>query len=49
LSVAIEDAAKAGDFSRAAQLTDVLEQELAGLQQALVAFVASQPPDGAGG
>jgi HPt (histidine-containing phosphotransfer) domain-containing protein len=42
LSVAIEEAVKAGDFSRAAQLTDALEQELAGLQQALVAFVASQ-------
>lgn len=42
LSVAIEEAVKAGDFGRAAQLTDVLEQELAGLQEALVAFVASQ-------
>ena len=49
LSVAIEEAVKAGDFGRAAQLTDVLEQELAALQQALVAFVASQPPDSAGG
>ena len=49
LSVVIEEAANAGDFGRAAQLTDVLEQELAGLQRALVAFVAAQPPDGADG
>ncbi|MEO5822267.1 MAG: Hpt domain-containing protein [Vicinamibacteraceae bacterium] len=44
LSVAIEDAATAGEFVRAGQLADLLEQELAALQQALVAFVASQPP-----
>lgn len=41
LSMAIEDAATAGDFGRASQLTDLLEQELTGLQQALAAFVAS--------
>jgi HPt (histidine-containing phosphotransfer) domain-containing protein len=46
LSMAIEDAAKAADYGRAAQLTDLLEQELAGLQQALVAFVASRPAGG---
>ena len=44
LSVAIEDAATASDYSRAAQLTDVLEQELTVLQQALAAFVASRGP-----
>jgi HPt (histidine-containing phosphotransfer) domain-containing protein len=44
LSIAIEEAAKAGDFGRATQLADALEQELAGLLQALAAFVASQAP-----
>lgn len=48
LSIAIEDAAKAGDFARAGKLTDVLEQELAALQQALAAFVASHPAGDAG-
>jgi HPt (histidine-containing phosphotransfer) domain-containing protein len=43
LSIAIEDAAMAGDYARAGQLAEVLEQELAGLQQALAAFVASHP------
>jgi HPt (histidine-containing phosphotransfer) domain-containing protein len=42
LAIAIEDAANAGDYGRASQLTDLLEQELTGLQQALVAFVASR-------
>jgi HPt (histidine-containing phosphotransfer) domain-containing protein len=42
LSIAIEDAANAGDYPRASQLTDLLEQELTGLQQALVAFVESR-------
>ena len=41
VSIAIEDAAAAGDFGRAAQLADLLEQELTGLQQALAAFVES--------
>jgi len=49
LSIAIEDAANAGDYARAGQLTDRLEQELAALQQALVAFVASQPASGDAG
>ena len=44
LSIAIEDAARAGDYGRATQLIDLLEQELAGLQQALAAFVATQCP-----
>jgi HPt (histidine-containing phosphotransfer) domain-containing protein len=44
LSIAIEDAAKAGDFARVTQLTDVLEQELAALRAALAAFVASRSP-----
>ncbi|MFI5076061.1 MAG: Hpt domain-containing protein [Vicinamibacteria bacterium] len=49
LSIAIEDAARAGDYGRATQLIDLLEQELAGLQQALAAFVATQcPGPGAG-
>ena len=48
LSMAIEDAAKAGDYGRAAQLIDLLEQELAGLQQALTAFVAAHPAGDAG-
>jgi len=48
LSIAIEDAAGAGDYGRAGQLTDLLEQELAGLQQALAAFVASRPAGDAG-
>ena len=42
LSIAIEDAAQAGDFARAGQLADVLGQELTALQQALAAFVASR-------
>ena len=42
LSIAIEDAANARDFARAGKLADLLEQELTGLQQALVAFVASR-------
>jgi HPt (histidine-containing phosphotransfer) domain-containing protein len=42
LSIAIEDAANGGDYARAAQLTDLLEQELTALQQALAAFVASR-------
>ncbi len=42
LSIAIEDAARAGDYGRAAQLSDLLEQELTGLQQALAAFVAAR-------
>ena len=41
LSIAIEDAAKAGDFGTAGTLIDRLEQELTGLREALVAFVAS--------
>jgi HPt (histidine-containing phosphotransfer) domain-containing protein len=48
LSVAIEDAANAGDYGRAAQLADLLEQELASLQQALVDFVASRHPSNGG-
>jgi HPt (histidine-containing phosphotransfer) domain-containing protein len=40
LSVQIEDAAKAGDFAKAAALSDKLALELAGLQKALAAFVA---------
>ena len=48
LSIAIEDAAKAADYGRAAQLADLLEQELAGLQQALVTFVASHPAGDSG-
>jgi HPt (histidine-containing phosphotransfer) domain-containing protein len=48
LSIAIEDAAIAGDYPRASQLTDLLEQELAGLRQALVDFVASRPASDAG-
>jgi HPt (histidine-containing phosphotransfer) domain-containing protein len=46
LSIAIEDAAKAGDYGRATQLIDLLEQELTRLQQALAAFVDAQPPPG---
>lgn len=42
LSIAIEDAARAGDYGRASQLADVLEHELASLHQALAAFVASR-------
>src|SRR4051812_33065436 len=48
LSIAIEDAAKTGDYGGATALIDRLEQELAGLQQALTAFVASHPAGGAG-
>ena len=48
LSVAIEEAAKASEYGRATELIDRLEQELAGLQQALAAFVAAQPPPGGG-
>jgi HPt (histidine-containing phosphotransfer) domain-containing protein len=48
LSIAVEDAANAGDFGRAAQLADLLEQELAGLQRALVAFVAARAAGNAG-
>jgi HPt (histidine-containing phosphotransfer) domain-containing protein len=48
LSIAIEDAAKAGDYGRATGLIDRLEQELAGLQQALAAFVAAYPSAGGG-
>ena len=48
LSIAIEDAANAGDYGRAGQLADLLEQELASLQQALVAFVASRSPSSNG-
>jgi HPt (histidine-containing phosphotransfer) domain-containing protein len=44
LSVAIEEAAKAGDFGAAAPLIDRLEQELAALRAALAAFVATQGP-----
>ncbi|HWJ55402.1 MAG TPA: Hpt domain-containing protein [Vicinamibacterales bacterium] len=46
LSIAIEDAAKAGDYGRATALIDRLAQELAGLQQALTAFVAAYPSAG---
>ena len=46
LSIAIEDAAKAGDYGRATALIDWLAQELAGLQQALTAFVAAYPSAG---
>ena len=42
LSVQIEDAAKAGDFAKASALSDRLATELAGLRQALTAFVAEQ-------
>ena len=50
LSIAIEDAAKAGDYApRHAARPIVLEQELAGLQQALVAFVADAVPAGDAG
>ena len=49
LSAQIEEAARAGDFSKAALMTDRLASELAGLEKALVAFVATQdsrpPPD----
>src|SRR4029079_371514 len=48
LSMAIEDAAKAGDYGRATALIDRLEQELAGLQQALTAFVVAHQAGGAG-
>jgi HPt (histidine-containing phosphotransfer) domain-containing protein len=48
LSIAIEDAAQAGDYGRASQLADVLEGELASLHQALIAFVASRPAGDAG-
>jgi len=41
LSVQIEDAAKAGDFAKASALSDRLATELAGLRQALTAFVAA--------
>jgi HPt (histidine-containing phosphotransfer) domain-containing protein len=47
LSIAIEEAAKAGDYALATSLTDALEQELAALQQALAAFVATHAPPGA--
>jgi HPt (histidine-containing phosphotransfer) domain-containing protein len=47
LCEAIEDAAKEaatiGDFSRASTLTERLGVELAGLEKALIAFVASNP------
>ena len=43
LSVAIEEAAGLGDFARAATLTERLATELAGLEKALAAFVASNP------
>jgi hypothetical protein len=47
LAVGIEEAAKIGDFVRAGQLVDRLATELAGLEQALIAFVASNPqPEG---
>ena len=46
LSMAIEDAAKAGDYGRATALIDRLAQELAGVQQALTAFVAAYPSAG---
>jgi HPt (histidine-containing phosphotransfer) domain-containing protein len=42
LSTQIEDAAKTGDFTRASILTERLASELAGLEKALVAFVATQ-------
>jgi HPt (histidine-containing phosphotransfer) domain-containing protein len=49
LSTQIEDAAKTGDFTGASLLIDQLASELAGLQKALVAFVATQdtspPPE----
>jgi HPt (histidine-containing phosphotransfer) domain-containing protein len=49
LSAAIEEAAKAGDYARATELIDRLDQELAALREALAAFVATQSPDpGAG-
>ena len=41
LSIDIEDAAKAGDYATANSLIERLEQELAALREALVAFVAS--------
>jgi HPt (histidine-containing phosphotransfer) domain-containing protein len=44
LSIAIEDAAQAGDYARAVQLAEVLAGELAALEQALAAFVATQCP-----
>jgi HPt (histidine-containing phosphotransfer) domain-containing protein len=44
LSVAIEEAAKANDFARASLLIEKLGTELAGLEKALAAFVAEQPP-----
>jgi HPt (histidine-containing phosphotransfer) domain-containing protein len=43
LSIAIEDAAKAGDFFQAGHLTERLAAELASLAKALAAFVATQP------
>ena len=46
LSVAIEEAAKANDFARASLLIEKLGTELAGLEKALAAFVAEQPPAG---
>jgi len=46
LSMALEDAAKAGDYGRATALIDRLAQELAGVQQALTAFVAAYPSAG---
>ena len=49
LSTAIEAAADAGDYGRASQLTDVLEQELAALNKALAAFVAANPASGDAG
>ena len=49
LSTQIEDAAKTGDFAGASLLIDRLASELAGLQKALAAFVATQntspPPE----
>ena len=48
LSMALEDAAKAGDYGGATALIDRLEQELASLQQALTAFVAAHQAGGAG-
>ena len=44
IAIAIEDAARAGDFARARALVETLATELAALEQALAAFVAAQPP-----
>jgi HPt (histidine-containing phosphotransfer) domain-containing protein len=48
LSMAIEDAAKAGDYGRATELTEALAGELARLEQALIAFVAAHSAGDAG-